>query len=129
MTNIESGHKNETNEAEERRKGLLRTRDIYREHSNELEKNIAEVQGAKLETALLILMKRSDDNPELINNLNALLDALLHQANFGKSDELLGKGRREELTAWLEEKSEELRWDVGPGGRKADRKPTWEGKK
>ena len=107
---------------------LIEMRDKYKEQATELQNNIAENQEARLGIALRELMRRTEDNTELVNNLNSFLQALEHQASFGESEEPLAKSRVEDLIAYFSEKSEELRWDVGGGNRRGDRKPTWENK-
>ena len=113
---------------EESKNFYLEKRDIYKENATELQNNMAEIQEAKLGVAIRQLMKRTEDNPELVNKLNAFLDALMHQAELGDSEKPIGKAALEELIDYFGEKTEELRWDVGYGGRRADRKPTWEKK-
>lgn len=102
------------------RSKLMENRDLYKEQATELQKNVAEAQSAKLETLLYRLMNRTKDNPELVNKMNNLLDALDHQSRFGEEDKKLAPGRQEDLTHFLEEAGKALRWTVGGGNRPTD---------
>ena len=113
---------------------ILIRREAARNAATETERNIMEAQSAKYEFILKTLMDRTQENGqlngELINALNQFIDALSHQATFGEPEKPLGKQRVEELVEFLNEKTQELRWDVGPGNRLADRENIkWKSKK
>lgn len=105
---------------EDRKTQILESRDIQKGGASELQKSVAEIQAAKYETTLYRLMDRTKDNPELVNNLNALLDGLDHQSRFGNSSESIGPARQEDLSKFLGEVAKALRWSVGGGNRPAD---------
>lgn len=98
---------------------LVERRDQMREHASETQKKVSEIQGAKYETSLLKLMERTDDNPEIVNSLNEMLDALSHQATYGDSDKGLSGARQKELAEFMQEAAKALRWRVGGGNRNA----------
>jgi len=106
----------------------IKNRDLSKEHATELQKEVAEIQAAKLEATLYKLMSRTENNPDLVNSLNKFLDSLDHQSRFGDSGKPLGKGRQQDLVAFLEDAADALRWDVGGGNKPAGRKPKWESK-
>mgnify|MGYP005846283137 CR=1 FL=1 len=54
-------------------------------------------------------MQRSENNPEIVNNLNEFLDALEHQSSFGNSSEDLNPGRQKDLSQFLQETAKALR--------------------
>ncbi|MBI2049943.1 MAG: hypothetical protein HYT35_00600 [Candidatus Staskawiczbacteria bacterium] len=105
---------------QENKKNILEYRDSYKEHATELQKEVAEVQAAKLETTLYKLMSRTGNNHELVNNLNWLLDSLDHQATFGDPSKPLHEARQKNLISFLEETAKALRFTVGGGERPAD---------
>lgn len=127
MANIEKGPQ-DPKEYSQEKSPYLELRDIERENATEMQKEIADIQEAKYAAALYELMRRTGNNPELINNLNAFLDALKHQAGFGDSESPIHPAKVKDLSDFMAEKAEELRWDVGGGNRPAHRKPTWKGK-
>ncbi len=114
---------------EMRKESILQAHKVEKDNATEKQKELADIQGRKYETMLCVLMRRTGDNPELINGLNELIDALSHQVSFGDSEKPIHPGRVEELTAYLKEKSEELRWDVGGGNRPVHREQTWKWEK
>ena len=106
----------------EKRGNILETRDLYKEHATELQKEVAEIHVAKLETTLYRLMSRTGDNPDLVNGLNELLNSLDHQSTFGDSEKPLTDSRQKDLANFLVESTKALRWTVGGGNRPADLK-------
>jgi hypothetical protein len=93
-----------------------------KEHSTEMQNEVVDIQEAKLGVTLRRLMQRSGDNPEIVNNLNSLLDALDHQSHYGDSAEDIGPGRQDDLQKFLGEAANALRWTVGGGNRPASLK-------
>ncbi len=106
----------------EKRGNILETRDSYKEHATELQKEVAEIHVAKLETTLYRLMSRTGDNPDLVNGLNELLNSLDHQSTFGDSEKPLADGRQKDLSDFLGQATKALRWTVGGGNRPSDLK-------
>jgi len=96
--------------------------EVAKEASTETQKEIADIQGAKFETSLLRLMNRTENNPEIVNNLNEFLDALDHQSFYGDNSQNIGKGRQEDLAKFLGEAAKAARWTVGGGNRPSDLK-------
>ena len=86
-------------------------------HSTELQKNVEGIQSAKYGILLLRLRERTENNSEIINNINELLDALDHQSSYGQSDRPISPFRQKELAEFLGEAAEALRWSVGGGNR------------
>jgi len=105
-----------------RNKSLMERHQTSKEHATELQNSVAEAQEAKLGIILRRLMERTEDNPELVNSLNAFLDALEHRANFGDSEKPLGKGSQQDIAKFMEEATKALRWTVTGGNRPADLK-------
>lgn len=91
-----------------------------KERSTEAQNEVADIQGAKLEMSLLRIMDRTENNPEIVNNLNELLNALEHQSFYGDSSQNIARGRQEDLGKFLGEAAKALRWTVGGGNRPAD---------
>jgi hypothetical protein len=67
-------------------------------------------------------MNRTENNPEIVNNLNEFLDALDHQSFYGDNSQNIGKGRQEDLAKFLGEAAKAARWTVGGGNRPSDLK-------
>ena len=65
-------------------------------------------------------MERSENNPDIVNNLNQFLDALEHQSFYGDSSQNITHGRQEDLAKFLGEAAKALRWTVGGGNRPSD---------
>ncbi len=99
---------------------LQKRYETSKDNATELQNDVAEAQEAKLGIVLRQLMDRTQNNPELINNLNGFLDALDHQAGFGNSGEQLSGARAADLAKFLEEAAKAIRWTVGHGARPAD---------
>jgi hypothetical protein len=91
-----------------------------KETSTDTQKEIADIQGAKLETSLLRIMNRTENNPDIVNGLNGILDALDHQSFYGDNSQNIAHGRQEDLAKFLGEAAKALRWTVGGGNRPAD---------
>ena len=87
---------------------FLEARDKYKEAASELQKNVAEIQSAKYETALYQLMSRTEDNSDLTNAMNSFLDILQQKASFGDPSQQLSKERKEDLIKFFKEKSKDL---------------------
>ena len=75
----------------------------YRENATELQRNIAEYNSATFEMMLLTLLRRSDDNPELLETVKYLLDDLYHQANYGDPSKKISSKSQEKLTHGIKE--------------------------
>lgn len=93
-----------------------------REYASELQREVAKQQAEIYEAALLRLMERTGDNLELVNNLRDFINALEHRANFGYSEDPIGKSSQENLAKFFEEVAKALRWTVTHGNRPTDLK-------
>ncbi len=111
-------HEDSENQAS-RRRFLLKERDAYRNNASELQKGVAEAQTAKLELALFVLMERTDNNPVLINSINAFLDGLRKQASVGETEpgRPLGKTTTQELIEFFRSKAEFFEFEIYGKGR------------
>lgn len=101
------------NIAEQAKQGQFKVRDGYARSATEVERNVAQVQGAKYETALYRLMNRTGSNTALINSLNGFIGAIDHRSVYGKEEEQLSSEQIQKLTDFFKEKSEELRNLIG----------------
>ena len=99
---------------DDRRRGLLKTRDICKTHASELQKGVAEVQSAKYETVLYRLMQRTGDDPDVVNALNAFVDGLELQSIFCQSEDPLPGEKKEKLVEFLRTNAESLNFGMDP---------------
>lgn len=82
--------------------------DALRENSSQLERETAEWQSKTYEQSLLLLMRRSGDNVELINSMRDFVAALANRAMFGDSDEPLRSGQQADLVDFFTDASNRL---------------------
>ena len=87
---------------------LLEMRARYRQAATELQRKVAEAQGARFEMSVLLLMRRSKDNIELVDAMRDFLNALENRSMFGQEDEPLGKTNVRALTDFFEEAKEKM---------------------
>ena len=90
--------------------GMLDRRDQARERANELERDIGEAQGAHYETIVYRLMRRTDDDPELVNALNDYLSALDIESWFGNPEEPMVPGKQREIIDRLKRQTQLMRF-------------------
>lgn len=83
-------------------------RDKYLASATELQRGVAEVQGARYENALLQIMERSGDDTGLVNAMNEFTIALDRRVNFGSPDQLLHPRQIEDLTEYFQKITTEL---------------------
>ena len=82
--------------------------EVYKQAASEMERNVAEVQSARYERTLLILMHRSDDNIELINALNEFSKVLERRAMFGDENKSMNEDSIQSITDFFKKQTEEL---------------------
>jgi len=93
-----------------------------REDATPVQQELASQHATMTENLSLDLTRRTAEgdknNIELVNAFAGLLGALEHHSTFGDSEKPLSKAHAEELTKFLKDMAEKLRWEVGPGGRR-----------
>ncbi len=94
-------------------------RERERSQASEVERKTGDIQATKYETALLRLLRRTNDNPKIANALNAFVDALEAKSTYGASDKPLTTACEQELGDFLTKAAEELAFDVQWGGQPA----------
>ncbi len=82
-------------------------------NSNDLERQTSEIQAARYQIALLRMMHRTNDNPNLVNILNNFITALDHQANFGSSEKNLNDFEISKIIEFFEKSADDLRYLYG----------------
>lgn len=112
-----SQESNQEEQVEKPKNPILKMRDTVREHSTELRNNVAEIQAARYELAVQLLMERSSENTELINALNDFTKALETVSYRGQSDKPMSPVHIKEITNFLKEKAKELSDDTLTGNR------------
>lgn len=96
----------------------LKTRDAYRKHASEMQREVAEIGAASYETTLLRFLERTGNNRELLDAINDFMGALEHQSAYGDNSQPLHPSRIKELVEFLKEEKDEL-WFAGGGNRPA----------
>lgn len=89
-----------------------------RSRASESERKVGGIQSVKYETALLRLMRRTDD-AKIVNALNAFIDVLDRKSTYGVPDRGLSGQQTKELGDFLVKTAESLQFDVQWGGRPA----------
>lgn len=92
---------------------FLIARDAERKQATDLEKGVADAQVARYETSLLRLMRRTKDNPELVNALKHFIEAMEHRSIYGNLDEQLSANGVTALVEFFNKSADELRWLYG----------------
>jgi len=90
-----------------------------REGATEFQKSIAGHQAKRLEIALLEMMNRTNNNPDIVNKLSEFISGLDHQAQFGDSSKPVAESRQEDVAKFLSQAGQALRWTVGDGNKPA----------
>ena len=78
------------------------------EQCTDFERAIARQQADMYETAVLQLMRRSGDNPELVNSLAGFVRVLTNRSYFGEDDMPLRAGMQTDLIAFLQDATNRL---------------------
>lgn len=91
-----------------------------RSRASESERKVGGIQSIKYETALLRLMRRTGDDANITNALNAFIDALDRKSTYGSLDRGLSGQQTKELGDFLVKTAESLQFDVQWGGRPAE---------
>jgi|GEM_PF-5904658 len=95
----------------------IKSRDRQEFYATENQREIVEHQEAMLGSTLYTLMRRTENNPEIIKGLTELINALEHQANYGNSEREVGQERQKDVAEFLIEVAKALRWRVGGGNQ------------
>lgn len=85
----------------------LLERDSLKNEASEIERNVAEIQTARYESALLRLMKKTDDNTELVNAMKEFIGRLEHRSMI-TAENKLSPDSTARLVKFFEESSEKL---------------------
>lgn len=93
---------------EEIRLALRKRADAARAGATELQCEVAKAQGEKWEVAMIRVMQRTGDNPELTNAMNGFLSALTNAAAYGTSDQPLNAERQRLMKTFFEDAAERL---------------------
>jgi flagellar biosynthesis chaperone FliJ len=117
---------NQEEQAGKPKSPLLNMRDTVREHSTEMRNNVAEIQAARYEIALQLLMERSGENADLVNALNSFVKALETISNRGSTNEQMLPTHVEQITKFFNEKTEELsNWTLSGNNRPEKDRPSF----
>ncbi len=86
--NPESGPSEEILEGEnqESENPILERRDQMMERATDMQKRVAEIQGAEYQTALLRVMEKSGDDTRLVNAMGDFLESLDWRSDKGGPD-------------------------------------------
>ena len=97
--------------------GEVNGRDRQEFYATDEQKKAVEHQEAMLGSTLYTLMRRTENNPEIIKGLTDFINALEHQANYGNSERGVGPERQKDVAEFLTEAAKALRWRVGGGNQ------------
>ncbi|KKP31037.1 MAG: hypothetical protein UR22_C0031G0001, partial [Parcubacteria group bacterium GW2011_GWC2_32_10] len=95
----------------------VKSRDRQEFYATDEQKKAVEHQEAMLGSTLYTLMRRTENNPEIIKGLTDFINALEHQANYGNSERGVGPERQKDVAEFLTEAAKALRWRVGGGNQ------------